>query len=397
VSLDKAILNAVRKGTAKWAKQRKAEERHAAAAFNRRMRLLSTRRLTIKDIAYEVMERAYMAASDNGRLPATATQIMYAARGEIQERTGKQLDRQYFNQTLLPDYIAEHPSAVSWNVVYDERGHFTEPHTEKSFGLGTLAVREYLSKVGKPEYVEPSVTKGGIRTRGPKHRYGAILYIEKEGFLPLFERVQLQERYDIALMSNKGLSVTATRELVDFLSKDVPVFVAHDFDKAGFSIIGTLGRSGRRYFFQQNPRVIDLGLRLADIADLQDEDVFDRGRESVRRANLRENGATREEIEFLLHRRVELNAMTSRQLVTWIERKLAEHGVRKIVPDDETLARAYRANVRSNKIAEAIAEIIKNEPAIDVPTELADKVRALLEKCPSASWDDAVAKLAEPS
>ena len=31
---------------------------------------------------------------------------MYAARGHIQERTGKKLDDRYFTQTLLPDYVA---------------------------------------------------------------------------------------------------------------------------------------------------------------------------------------------------------------------------------------------------------------------------------------------------
>ena len=34
---------------------------------------------------------------------------------------------------------------VDWDIVYDDRGHFTEPHTEKSIGLGTIAVRNYLA------------------------------------------------------------------------------------------------------------------------------------------------------------------------------------------------------------------------------------------------------------
>ena len=36
MSLPKAIIKAVTKGTEKWAKQRKAEERHASAVQNRR-------------------------------------------------------------------------------------------------------------------------------------------------------------------------------------------------------------------------------------------------------------------------------------------------------------------------------------------------------------------------
>jgi hypothetical protein len=94
VSLHSAIIRAVKKGTERWAKQRKAEERHTSAMQYRRERLIRRHRVTIKEVAWEVMEKAYMAASDNGRLPATATQVMYRARGEIQARTGRQLDRQ---------------------------------------------------------------------------------------------------------------------------------------------------------------------------------------------------------------------------------------------------------------------------------------------------------------
>ena len=79
-----------------------------------------TRSVTLKDAAWQVMEEAYMKASDNGRLPAHARQIMYAARGKILNMvSGKTLDDNYFTQTLLPDYINEHN--VSWNVVYDAR------------------------------------------------------------------------------------------------------------------------------------------------------------------------------------------------------------------------------------------------------------------------------------
>jgi hypothetical protein len=395
MSLHTAIIRAVAKGTAKWAKQRKAEARHAAAMLHRRERLVRYHRITIKEVAWEVMEKAYMAASDNGRLPATATQVMYAARGEIQQRTGRQLDRQYFNQTLLPEYLAEHD--VSWDIVFDDRGHFTEPHTKTSFGLGTIAVRNYLASISEPKWIEPQVTPAGWATRGPSGRFRAVLFIEKEGFLPLFERVRLAERFDIALMSTKGVSVTACRHLVDELcNKDVPLLVMHDFDKAGFTILSTLQRNTRRYSFARRPRVIDLGLRLEDVRKLhlEPEDTFDRGTASARRFNLRENGATEKEIEFLLRQRVELNALTSDRLVSWIERKLGQHGIGKVVPDAMTLGREYRAQVQGLKIKNAIAKMQAQANIIKVPADLAKKVSAFFKKHPSASWDSAIAAMA---
>jgi hypothetical protein len=395
MSLHAAIIRAVTKGTAKWAKQRKAEERQASAIFYRRERLVRRHRVTIKEAAWEVMERAYLAASDNGRLPATATQVMYVARAEIQQRTGRQLDRQYFNQTVLPEYLAEHD--VSWDIVFDDRGHFTEPHTKTSFGLGTISVRNYLNSIGGPKWIEPQVTPAGWETRGPNGRFRAVLFIEKEGFLPLFERIRLAERFDIAMMSTKGVSVTACRHVVDELcNKNLPLLVMHDFDKAGFTILSTLQRDTRRYSFLRQPRVIDLGLRLDDVRDLglEAEQTFDRGSASARRFNLRENGATEEEIEFLLRQRVELNALTSDKLVTWIERKLRAHGVRKVIPNAETLARAYRGRLQGINISQAVAKMQAKAGAITVPADLAEKVSAFFNKHSYASWDSAIAAIA---
>ena len=56
------------------------------------------------------------------------------------------------------------------------------------------------------------------------------------------------------------------------------------------------------------------------------------------------NGATPEEAEFLLERRVELNAMPSDVFITWLEAKLKKHGIKKIVPDANMLANTLAAH-----------------------------------------------------
>jgi hypothetical protein len=93
--------------------------------------------------------------------------------------------------------------------------------------------------------------------------------------------------------------------LVDCLCStyQVPLLVLHDFDKSGFSILGTLQRDTRRYTFRNRIRVIDLGLRLEDVEahELEAEGVH-HGSDPA--ANLRENGATAEEIAFLRTQRV---------------------------------------------------------------------------------------------
>src|SRR6516162_7978170 len=397
--LKSAVLNV----TKDWAKQRKAEERRASAAANREAQLIrASDYYNFKSAAEEVMEEAYLKASANGTLPASARQVMYQARPFIQEKmSGQQLNDQYFCQQLLPDYIDEH--GVDWDVTYDDRGHFTEPHTKHSIGLGTIAAREYLESVDAPTLEEAGFAAARIGTRGPDGCFGAVLFIEKEGFLPLFRAVHLAERFDLAIMSTKGMSSTAARNLIDNLcQRKVPLLALHDFDKAGMSIVGTLRRDTRRFSFTRRTKVIDLGLRLTDVRELgleaSAEDVFDRGSDAAKRQNLSLNGDTREEVEFLLRRRVELNALPSDQLVAFIERKLTEQGIQKVVPNDKLLRDAYQLYEKSKRVEEIVAEAIGeiDDEDITVPANLRSRVTALLKKDPKLRWDEAVAAIVEP-
>ena len=123
-------------------------------------------RTTQKDAAWEVMEDAYMAASGNDTLPASARQIYYQARPKIMALTeDKELDYGYFSQTLLPDYIEEH--GVVWDVVYDARGHFEEPHTNRRIGCGTIEVGNYLAAVKEPDIVAADFAGANVDIIGP--------------------------------------------------------------------------------------------------------------------------------------------------------------------------------------------------------------------------------------
>src|SRR5262249_54679522 len=129
-----------------------------------------------------------------------------------------------------------------------------------------------------------------------------------------FKAVNLADRYDLMIISTKGVSVTAARQLIDEMCGEdgVPLLVLHDFDNAGFMIFGTLHRDTRRYQFRNSVEPVDLGLRLDDIADPEREPAAaTKTGAADLRAQLAENGATPDEIEILLRERVELNAMTA--------------------------------------------------------------------------------------
>jgi hypothetical protein len=395
-SIADAIIDVVQSGTAKWTRQKKSEERHPGNVRYRSSRMTREPRTTQKEAAWEILEEAYMAASGNGTLPAMARQIFYQARPKIMALTeNKELSYNYFSQTLLPDYVEEND--VGWDVVYDARGHFEEPHTNRRIGCGTIEVGNYLHAMKEPEIVSAEFADANIEINGPAGGFSAILYIEKQGFSPLFKAVNLANRYDLMIISNKSVSVTAARKLIDEIcgNVDLPLFVLHDFDVDGFKIFGTLQRDTRRYQFCNSVEVIDLGLRLGDIAGLEREPAAStRTGADMLRAQLVENGATEIEIQILLNERVELNAMTSDALVAMIERKLREYGLEKVIPDNDMLADTYRAFHRSEQLREKFEELEEEledeDDDIKVPKDLKKRVRAVLDKHDDLRWDDAI-------
>lgn len=171
------------------------------------------------------------------------------------------------------------------------------------------------------------------------------------------------------------------------------MFVLHDFDVAGFLILGTLNCNTRRYQFSNRIEPIDLGLRLADIAGLGREPAAATKTDpDILRKQLAENGATDAEIAILLGDRVELNALTSDQLIGMIERKLKRHGIKKVIPDNKLLTEAYLAFHASQELREIYEEAEENFKAtkVKVPRDLKKKVHAILAKHDDLRWDDAV-------
>ena len=210
------------------------------------------------------------------------------------------------------------------------------------------------------------------------------MFVEKEGFDPLLQEARIAERFDLAVMSTKGMSVVAARMLLDRLAPLIDrVFVLHDFDVAGFSIFATLGGDGRRYVYENAVNMVDLGLRLGDVQamGLEAEPVTTKDFES-RVDTLRAHGATDDEIEFLKEERVELNAMTSRQFIDFIEARLTTHGVQKVVPNAGTIEVHARRLIEQRLAREALAEIrdqiTRQAAATALPVDIEDQLRSVV-------------------
>ena len=203
-------------------------------------------------------------------------------------------------------------------------------------GLGTLAVQGVHQGLREPKIEPVGVAAAKVDTYGPKGRYAGVLYIEKEGFTRDLGSAAIAERFDLAIASIKGMSVTACRMLVEELCgrQGLPLFVLHDFDKAGFSIKQTLFNSATALHVQARDRAhrsrpaphrhedferadqplqaepVHIKIKrkkkdeVADDSDDDEDDDADEEREPRSGAkNLRTNGATKAEIDFLLTRR----------------------------------------------------------------------------------------------
>jgi len=398
MSLKDDLDSAIKKVGRKWKREKRHADKNDRVPAHRvhRMRYYTEPKESIRDVAFEVMESAYMKASSNGKYPANARQIYYAARPEILSRLNKdELPSQYFTQTILKDYLEER--RPGWDVVWDARGHISEPHTGEVIGLGGLEVRGYINTFTS-KYIEttplyhPEIL---MPTIGPIHRFNNILFIEKEGFNPLLEAVKIPERFDIAITSSKGMPVAA---LCDLLSKmeelKVTAYCLHDFDVSGFTILKTLKQGARGS--HGSGKVIDLGFRIDDIQGLQSEPVTHRG-DIVNR--LREAGATEEEIEFLRSERVELNAMTSEEFVNWLEAKLTKVGVKKYVPDEVYLGEVYKRALYLKRLVEKGKEMQEEfeNSEIVIPDNLLQEVNEALSENPENSWDRAIWNIVNPN
>jgi Histidine kinase-, DNA gyrase B-, and HSP90-like ATPase len=326
-------------------------------------------RVTLKDAVFQVMPEAIAFVSDNGALPFPTRNLLYAVRPRIQALTDEELKGNYFSQTLVVQYEQEHGKIPGH--YRDPRGHLHEPHTGRTVALGTREVADYQL---------------------PEHVYDKILYVEKEGFQPLFEAARLAERYDMAIASGKGQPVEAVRDLFARAEAgDYRLFVLHDADRDGYSIARTIAEETDR-MPGYHVDVVDLGLTVADAIARGLETEKDTRRKELpwwmpERLNEQERAwfegrlltpawAQKRQWECT---RVELNALTAPELIAYIEAGLERHGAsgKLIPPADvlETTAREAHGDAIAKWIEGRLAELLDTDQlAEQLADEFAERV-----------------------
>jgi hypothetical protein len=245
----------------------------------------------------------------------------------------------------------------------------------------------------------------------PSWVYDKILFIEKKGLWPILQAAKIAERYDMAIIAAEGYSTEAARTLFQSADKnrDYRLFVLHDADPYGYNIGRTLSEATRR-MPDYSVEVVDLGLRFEEALSLGLEaEGFSRKTSLPKGLSLTETERAAFEGQRVgqgqwICQRVELNAFSAPDFITFIERKLEEsEATDKVIPPSSELLQLtedlYHEAVSSlvrdkldemlsvDDIVQQLAESIRNDVALDGANQWIEQAFA---KDDSLSWRSAV-------
>ena len=227
----------------------------------------------------------------------------------------------------------------------------------------------------------------------PPWTFNKLLYVEKEGFSEALKDVRWGERHDCALMSSKGFTTRAARDLVDKLAEHdepITIFCVHDADAAGTMIYQTFqeetkARGARRI------TIVNLGLEPWEAveAELEVEEVEEAEKHRAVAEYVRDRHDGDYWENWLQTHRVELNAMTTPQFIAWLDRKMAEHADGKLIPPPDILEAELKERLEQMVYDAVVARILR-EASVDA--QVADAL-AEIEPPDSAALDDGIKKL----
>ena len=316
-----------------------------------------------KDIVLDNLDAVIADVSGDGEYRFNARQLFYALRPIVMQELGQELKIGNFT-SIITDYESENGEIEG--MYREPRGSIYHPHRGETITLGTLMVEEYAR---------------------PIWTFNKLLYIEKEGANEALKEVRWGERHDCAVMSSKGFSTRAARDLIDKLAahdEPVTVYCAHDADAYGTMIYQTLqeetkARGARKI------TIVNIGLEPWDAVDMGLEvETVEEGKRLKAvadyikaREDTAPDGATWE--EWLQTHRVELNAMSTPAFIEWLDQKMDDDGVGKLVPPADVLTAELRRRIEK-KVRDTMIERILRAAELD--RQVAAAVRSI--KTPTA-------------
>jgi hypothetical protein len=299
-----------------------------------------------KDVVLDNLDAVIADVSGDGQYRFNARQLFYGLRPIVMEQIGEELKLANFT-TIITDFEAEHGEIDG--MYREPRGSIYHPHRGETITLGTLMVEDY---------------------ERPAWTFNKVVYIEKEGANEALREVRWAERHDCMVMSSKGFSTRAARDLIDKLAEHdepVTIFCVHDADAYGTVIYQTFQEETRARGARKI-QIINLGLEPweATAMGLEIETVEEGKRQRPVADYVRARDAEGPDFweDWLQTHRVELNAMTTPQFIAWLDQKMAQHGDGKLIPPPAVLEAELAKSIES-KVRAAITERILREGGLE--------------------------------
>jgi hypothetical protein len=337
-----------------------------------------------KDIVLDNLEDAIAKVSGDGQYRFNQRQLLYALRPIVYDETGKALTTKNFDG-IITDHENENREIPG--MYREPRGTIYHPHLNQTITLGTLMVEGY---------------------ERPDWTFNKVVYVEKEGFAEALKDDRWPERHDCMLMSSKGFTTRAARDLVDKLAEHdepVTIFCVHDADAWGTMIYQTF-QEATKAREARKVTIVNLGLEpweaLAMGLEIEDVEETQRRKPVADYVLERDDGDDWE--DWLQTKRVELNAMTTPQFIEWLDEKMA--GYDKLVPPSDVLEAELSEQI-GKKVRAALIERILREANLDAQVaaalasiekpdgaKLAEGIAELFEEQQDASWRDHIEAIA---
>jgi hypothetical protein len=359
-----------------------------ATAMRKARRLApKDKKVSQKDVVLDNLDAVIASVSGDGEYRFNTRQLFYQLRPIDLEETAEELKLGNYT-SIITDYEAEYGEIPG--MYREPRGSIYHPHRGETITLGTLMVEQY---------------------ERPVWTFNKLIYIEKEGANEALKEVRWGERHDCAIMSSKGFSTRAARDLIDKLAEHgepVDVFCAHDADGPGTMIFQTL-QEATRARGARKIKIINLGLEPweAVTAGLEVENLPQGEKRKAVADYVLERDDGEHWANWLQTHRVELNAMTTPEFIAWLDAKMDAHGAGKLIPPADVIVAELETKLEG-KIRDAITEQILREARVEdqISTAMAAITRPnavelqigiedLFEREPEAEWRKQIESIAE--
>jgi hypothetical protein len=273
--------------------------------------------------------------------------------------------------------MAKKDDKVEVLLLFENRGRFKDP-LGKEVPLGTKDVRKHIRNIHTNSICHHATITYDLDDR---YMFNKALFVEKNGISIILEQVGLLKKMNLAIMSSQGFGNRASKELINhLLEQDITVYALSDCDIHGYRIFDRLAYGSKTY--EKELKVKRLGLTVGDIKELNKIHLAE---EKQYKKPVRDTSSlTDEEKEFFFIepgnfyklRRVELNALTTPELIAFIKKHIPEE---PLIPPEDVLSGCIQIPPQE-VIKEALYNAFQDELNPDVSIDYTYIIQKVREK-----------------